>query len=120
MQIKVYKADSMNYTQFCRKDNDSFFAQYGITFTNEIDDCDLIISRFYHVLENYAKFHANKRKYLLWTHEPRIDTHLEPLTFLKDVPINIMNVYTGDIFYQQLSIRALSETRNKAYCKFRI
>lgn len=98
MEIKVYKADGMRYTLFSGRDNDLFFAKYGIRFTHEINDCDLILSRFFFVLENYARFHGTNKKYLLWTHEPRIDTHIKNIAFSNNVPIDIMNVYTGDVF----------------------
>ncbi|MGD1865592.1 MAG: discoidin domain-containing protein [Phormidesmis sp.] len=98
MEIKVYKADSMRYTPFDDESNSGLFLKYGIRFIDRVEDCDLILSRFLFVLENYVKYHGNRKKYLLWTHEPRIDTNFSNLIYIDGVPINIMNVYTRDIF----------------------
>jgi hypothetical protein len=98
MEVKIYKADNMKYTLFADKTNDCLFGKYGIKFTNKVNDCDIVLSRFFFILENYIKFHGNQKKYLLWTHEPRIDMHLDSIIFSDNVPINVMNVYTGDIF----------------------
>lgn len=60
------------------------------------------------------ELNMERKKYLIWTHEPRYDTHFE-----KNVkgalwlpPVHVMNIYTGDIYLNNYYYASKKELQN--------
>ncbi|HEY9809673.1 MAG TPA: glycosyltransferase family 25 protein [Halomicronema sp.] len=100
--IKIFKVDNINYNPFSEEDQKIYqsnnFASHKILFTEQ-EDCDVFVSRFINKLEPFIIKYGLSKKYLVLTNEPRFDTHVEKKVFFKGVDVDIMNVYTGDIFW---------------------
>ena len=94
--IVVFKVDNMEYTPFSRQIEK--FAGDEILFTDIAEDCDVFVSRYFHKLKPIIRQYSSSKKYLVWTHEPRFNTHFDQKVFWKGVDVNIMNVYTGDVY----------------------
>lgn len=96
--IKIYKVDSMRYTPFSNSEAVSFLETQGIHFVNNEHDCDILVGRRFAPLASTQL--STTKKALLWTHEPRFDTHFEKQVYLSSElpPLEIMNTYTGDIY----------------------
>lgn len=106
--IKVFKAETMNYTPFGVTKSDpantakinKFWQQQQIEFIDNPENANLIISRKIDHLLDYRRKFINK-KYLIWTHEPRLNTSfshkIHGWLILPD--IYIMNLYTGNVSF---------------------
>ncbi len=108
--IKLYRLDSMDNTPFSSKNKtaNNFFRKQDIEFTDRASECDLFITRRYSGIQHriLLKLYYGDRPILLWTHEPRFDTHHS--SQLRSYPLlpsfHIMNVYTGDIHISNYTI----------------
>ncbi len=99
LPIKIFKADSMKSTPFKLEDIDkSHLIKQGILYTSHSDDCDICVARKIEPLKTLIQKHGPEKQYLLWTAEPRWDTHFTKMTSFEDVDIHIMNAYTGEIW----------------------
>lgn len=108
MVKKIYKADDMRNTVHLEaKSNYEFLEEQGFVFTDNAEECDLFLSRSLENLRPYIKKHENKKKYLVWTHEPRYDRHFSKKVYVENnIEVNIMNAYTDEIY-----------VNNYFYCK---
>ncbi|MCL2924021.1 MAG: glycosyltransferase family 10 [Trichodesmium sp. MAG_R04] len=99
MVKKIYKADDMRHTPFRVKANHEFLEKEGFIFTDNEEECDLFLSRTLENLNHYIKKYKNQKKYLIWTHEPRYDTHFSNKVYVESsIEVDIMNTYTNEIY----------------------
>lgn len=97
--IKIYRADDMRYTSFHARANYDFLKSEKFVFTNSPEEADMFLSRHLKNLYPYIKKYGKLKKYLVWTHEPRYDTHFfDKIYILTNVEVNIMNTYTKNIY----------------------
>lgn len=106
-QIKLFKASSFAYTpfdNFISGDLD-YLSKNDIILVDNVKCADIIISQNYKHLKKYFWRFLQKKKFLVWTHEPRFDTHFKSLKtiFFGLVKVHFMNVYTHDVFVSNLS-----------------
>ncbi|NES70048.1 MAG: hypothetical protein F6K24_34975, partial [Okeania sp. SIO2D1] len=94
--IEIFKVDNMEYTPFIRQVEK--FAGDEIVFSDREEDCDVFVTRFFQKLKPLILQYGSSKKYLVWTHEPRFDTHFHHKVSWKGVDVHIMNIYTGDIY----------------------
>jgi len=110
--IKICRVGSMVHTPFSKQMeaeiDRSFFQKRNITITSEseIEDSNILIAQNIGYLYRGRKKYGFKKKYFLWTHEPRFDTNYvkKIQKFFWNSPIHIMNVYTGDIYINNYMI----------------
>lgn len=97
--ILVYM-DKLLYSPFEFPDyQDKFRKQHHIQITTNLSRAHVIMSSYLSVLKKYALKYGNKKKYLLWTHEPYHDyTLARSVKVSPSTKIEIMNVYSGDVF----------------------
>ncbi|WP_433833661.1 glycosyltransferase family 10 domain-containing protein [Flavobacterium anhuiense] len=108
--IKIFKASSFAYTpfnNFVEGDLD-FLLTNNIVIVDNVNDADIIISQNYKHLKKYFWRFLQKKKFLVWTHEPRFDTSFKKLKkkCFGLINIHFMNVYTRDVFVSNLSFIA--------------
>jgi len=97
--IKIFKADALLYTPFVKSKGFSFLAEKGIVITENEADCDIFIAQRCRNLISFQLKYGAKKKYLVWSHEPRWDTHFtNSIKWLGLPEVHVMNVYTGDIY----------------------
>lgn len=110
MTKKIYMERCMysplNFNEFLRILN----KKYKFIIVNNPRAADIIMSSYIRVLTKYVKLYQDKKKYLLWTHEPYHDFNTKPIKVVKtikkrgiintnvNVNVNIMNVYTKNVF----------------------
>lgn len=108
--IKLHRLDSMEHTPFAinRTNSHEFFRMHSIEFTDNANECDLFITRRHPGIQKRVnlKIKYGDRPILLWTHEPRFNTHFcSQLNSYSILPnFYIMNVYTGDIHISNYTI----------------
>ncbi|NJO77174.1 MAG: glycosyl transferase [Cyanobacteria bacterium RM1_2_2] len=93
----------MEYTPFSKSEAIQFLKNYGIVTTNSQRECDILVGRCFRPL-TIAHLFTGKTA-LLWTHEPRFDTHFEQTRKMLPggLSVEIMNAYTGDIYFDNYS-----------------
>lgn len=102
--IKIFQADPGLYSMLNRlssgyqKQVFSRLQELGIEVTEDQTEADIIISQYFVILESFARQYKQQKKYLLYTEEPRFDINFENKVDVDGVEINIMNIYTGDVF----------------------
>jgi hypothetical protein len=102
--IKIHRISSMGDTPFNRKPvaqkDRQILEENKIVFTEKIEESDILISQNANTLIRYRCTFGFRKKFLLWTPEPRQDSHLRDKIrgFLLYPDIHVMNVYTGSIF----------------------
>jgi hypothetical protein len=102
--IKIFQADPGLYSMLNRlssgyqKQVFSRLQEQGIEVTEDQTEADIIISQYIVLLESFARQYKQQKKYLLYTEEPRFDLNFESKVNIDGVEINIMNIYTGDVF----------------------
>ncbi|BAI87903.1 tetratricopeptide repeat protein [Arthrospira platensis NCB002] len=98
-EIKIYRADDMRYTPFYARENCDFLKLEKFEFTNSPEEADLFLSRHLKNLYPYIKNYGKLKKYLVWTHEPRYNTHFfDKIYIFTNVEVHIMNTYTNNIY----------------------
>lgn len=97
--IKILKVGDMSFTPFTNKEDIIFFKDKGISLTDNLD-CDIFVASKSYVLTRIRYRFGSKKKYLVWTSEPRKDTNFKNKIngVLWFPEIHIMNAYTGDIY----------------------
>ncbi|SFC74242.1 hypothetical protein SAMN04487907_10867 [Zunongwangia mangrovi] len=116
--IKIFKASKMAYTPFDNFEEGDFniFEQYNIKFVENVQDADIIVSDTIRHLKKYFFRGLSGMKFLLWTNEPRFDLSFTEVTrhfgFIK---VHHMNIYTKDVFLQNLSFHAKMMNRSLNY-----
>ncbi len=98
--INIFKVDPMTHTPFSSEPAGDFLRDKGIVITDNKADCHLFVSRHFRQLIPLQLMYGTRKKYLVWTHEPRFDTHFENKVngFIGLPDVHIMNAYTGDIY----------------------
>ncbi|MFT5863600.1 MAG: hypothetical protein ACI828_002265 [Flavobacteriales bacterium] len=108
--IKVCNIGAMRYTPFggFHEMDLPYLEAHGIRFVKDPKEADILVSQNRKHLKRYFLKHRNKKKYLIWTLEPRFDTYTQPLRqeLFGFVRCHIMNLYTGDVFVSPLSFHA--------------
>lgn len=97
--IKIFRIRGMPYTPFSKEKDLNFLNQHGVVLTDNPVECDVFVAhRFRNSLPFRIKY-GTRKQYLIWTHEPRYDTHFEKtVKGLWLPPVHVMNIYTGDIY----------------------
>lgn len=108
--IKVFATTNMHYTPFkgFHKIDLPYLKDNGIVMVDDAAKADVIVSQHVKQLKPYFLKYSNKKKYLIWTLEPRYNTHTESVksVFLGLMKIHVMNIYTGDVFTSPLSFHS--------------
>lgn len=108
--IKVCTIGAMRYTPFggFHEMDLPYLKAKGIAMTTKVKEADVLVSQNRKHLKRHFLKRRNKKKYLIWTLEPRFDTY--PNRIRKElfglVRCHIMNIYTGDVFVSPLSFHA--------------
>ena len=96
--IRIYR-DKLMYSPFEFMEYQEKFKIENIKLVTNVISADIIMSSYISILKKYAESYGKKKKYILWTHEPYHDYTYSKCVILKNgVKIEIMNVYTGDVF----------------------
>lgn len=116
MKIKLYKASSFKYTpfeNFMEGDLD-YLKKHEIEFVAEPSDADIIISQNFKHLKNYFWRTLLGANFLVWTLEPRFDTHFQNSKkyFFGFIKCHFMNIYTKDIFLSNISVHCKIINKN--------
>ena len=105
--INIFLIGNFRYTPFGGfNDIDlPYLEKNGLRITNDIQEAHILISQNRKHLKKYFYKYLNKKKYLIWTNEPRFNTHLksEKREVFGLVNCHIMNLYTEDVFVSPLS-----------------
>ncbi len=105
--INVYHTSNMSYTPFCgfHKMDLPFLKEHGISIVDHPSKADIIVSQHFKQLKKYFLKFGKKKKYLIWTLEPRFNVHTSSTKkfFFGQMICHVMNIYTGDIFVSPLS-----------------
>ena len=106
-KIKLYKASNFRYTPFddFNPGDLDYLESKGIEIVTTSKKADVIISQnFKHLKKHLWKFILGK-KFLVWTSEPRFDTHFikKKKVFLGMTSCHFMNIYTQDVFVSNLT-----------------
>lgn len=110
-RINIYKASSFKYTPFDDfvKGDLNYLTNQNIFIVDDISKADVIISQnLKHLKKHFWRFILGK-KFMIWTLEPRFDVIFEKKRnfFFGMVEVHFMNVYTRDIFINNISIHAV-------------
>lgn len=98
-EIKIYRADEMIYTPFHIKANHNFLKREGFVFIDDVRKADILVSRNIKNLYPYIKQYGTRKKYLIWTHEPRFDINFfDDIYVFTNIKVDIMNAYTQNIY----------------------
>lgn len=99
--IKIFIIRGMPYTPFSKEKDIDFLNQHGVVLTDNPAECDAFVAARFRNLIPFIIKYGSKKQYLVWTHEPRYDTHFEKKVnkVLWMPPVHIMNLYTGDIYF---------------------
>lgn len=105
--IKIFLIGNFRYTPFRGYNciDKPFLDANNIEITSNISEADILMSQNRKHLVKYFYKYLWKKKYLIWTNEPRFNTHLkgtkkEVFGLLK---CHVMNLYTEDVFVSPLS-----------------
>ena len=106
--IRIYKVKSFIYTPFCDEKDLAYLKEQNIHVTEDIKQADLLISQNFKHLRKYFWSHYYKKKYLVWTLEPRFDTHYhsEQKLLFGLMKCHFMNIYTEDVFTTGLTFHS--------------
>lgn len=101
--MKIYLATEMGGSPFTNIKSQATFGFFKCVFINKLSKADVVVAHnFRKLLPLIIRY--PKKKYLVWTNEPRFDTSLKdqislPFNF---ATIQIMNVYGKDVFWHNL------------------
>ncbi|MWB94512.1 glycosyl transferase [Flavobacterium sp. GA093] len=106
--IKLYKASSFRYTPFddYQPGDLDYLKKNNISIVTDIKEADVIISQNFKFLKKHFWRVIFGNKFLVWTLEPRFDTHFvsKEKYLLGLVKCHFMNIYTRDVFVTNISI----------------
>lgn len=98
--VKLFKAEPMTFTPFAEERDLEAFKTRDIYVIDDVSHCDIVISRKLKPLWKFRLKFGARKKFLVWTHEPRYNMNFKSRMcgslWLPDVMI--MNTYTGDTF----------------------
>jgi hypothetical protein len=108
--IKLYKVSSFKYSPFgdFEPGDISCLNENKIEITTNSNDAEIIISENFKFLVKYFWRRFLGAKFLIWTNEPRFDLSFQSQkSFLFGLfKVNVMNIYTGDVFVSNLTFHA--------------
>lgn len=97
----------MTYTPFkgFHKIDLEYLYNNQIEIVDDPKDAMVIVSQKFKQLKTFFYNYRLSKKYLIWTLEPRYNTHTSSFKsfFLGLMKVHVMNVYTGDVFVNPLS-----------------
>lgn len=106
--IKLYKASSFKYTPFenFEEGDLAYLNQNNIVIVTNVNEANVIISQNLKFLKKYFWRVLFGKQFLIWTVEPRFDTHFNSSKkyLLGLLKCHFMNIYTKDIFVTNISI----------------
>lgn len=108
--ICVFLVKPMPYTPFggFNPIDIPYFESNDIKIVENIKEADVLVGGHRKFLKPYFRKYLRKKKYLIWTQEPRFDVSFRP--FRKElvglVTCHVMNLYTEDVFVSPLSFHA--------------
>jgi Glycosyltransferase family 10 (fucosyltransferase) C-term len=117
--IRLYRTGSLQGTPFHPEQHDavSFFYDNGITFTNNLLNCNLFVTGQSIPADWYTRLrkiqlllrYQFRRHMLIWSNEP-INTMVEPtFRWSRFQPVaHVMNLYTNDVFLNNFTFQTLS------------
>lgn len=116
--IKVFKINDLRYTPFDQnfiKEDFSYLEKAGIIITTKKKEADIFVSSHPKNIKKFILKNPFKRNFLLWTNEPRnSQTNSKSyLPFFMLWKVNVMNVYSGDIFVSNVSYQEKRFLLNK-------
>ena len=105
--VRIYLATSMGGSPFIDPISLKIFASLNCCITKDISSADVIVA---HNLKNLLPgiIRYTKKKFLVWTNEPRVDTNFKrELKLPFGLPqIDIMNVYGNEVFWHNFHFLA--------------
>lgn len=103
--IKVFKVKSFAHTPFCDIYDLEYLETNGVLVTENLHEADILISQNLKHLKPYFYKFLRKKKYLVWTLEPRFDTSFKAKNkyLLGLINCHFMNIYTRDVFTSGLT-----------------
>ena len=112
--VKVYKVKSFAFTPFNNNIDLNYLRDNGIVVTENIEEADILISQNFKHLKKYFWRFFGKKKYVVWTLEPRFDTTFVPerIVFFGTLRCHFMNIYTKDVFTSGLTFHSHNITKN--------
>ena len=105
--VKVYLVGSFSFSPFggFNSIDIPFLKNNAIEITKDIQQAHILVSQNRKHLKVYFYKYLNRKKYLIWTNEPRFNTYLKSIKkeVFGMVKCHIMNLYTEDVFVSPLS-----------------
>lgn len=101
--MNIYLATSMGGTPFTHIDTLQILSKHNCVITPKIKNADVVVAHNHkHLLPHMILY--PKKRYLVWTNEPRFDTNFAneftlPFSYANS---SIMNVYGNDVFWNNL------------------
>ncbi|WP_299213166.1 glycosyltransferase family 10 [uncultured Dokdonia sp.] len=108
--IRIFLVKPMPYTPFggFNPIDIPYLESHDIKIVKNIKEADVLIGGHRKFLKPFFRKYVRKKKYLIWTQEPRFDVSFRP--YRKElfglVRCHIMNLYTEDVFKSPLSFHA--------------
>ncbi|MUP44166.1 glycosyl transferase [Gramella sp. BOM4] len=106
--IHIFKIDPLTYTPFDKnfsKDDFYYLENKGLKITSNKNKADLFLAGNHNSLRRFISKNPLLRNYLIWSQEPRFSkiksSHFYP--FLVFPKVHLMNVYTGDVFLNNVT-----------------
>ena len=106
--IKLYKIDSLKYTPFDKnfiEEDFNYLQSKGLEITEDLNEADIYIAYDSKKINKFILKNPFKKPLLLWTNEPRLSmvkaSYYKP--FLLFSKVHLMNVYTGDVFMNNVT-----------------
>ena len=96
MVVKIFSVGKgLSSSPFVFEEGQAILLKHGIEISNEEESNLIVAASFERILPLMLK-HGKKKKYLIWTNEPRYNTFLRSEIKFPALPaINIINIYTG-------------------------
>lgn len=103
---KIFRVNGMYDTPFTGGKALAALESLGLKVCEKELDCQVFVAQRYKELLPFMLRHGKRKGYLVWTHEPRYDTHF--CSIIKNpfgLPdVHVMNVYTGDVYINNFTI----------------
>lgn len=120
--IKIFKIGHLPYTPFDEnfsREDLAYLESNGLKITKSKNEADIFIAGNHRMLKKFMLRNPGNKKYLIWTNEPRFsrvntNTYRPLILFPK---VHVMNVYTGDIFLNNLAYQKSRFTQTRKLSK---
>ncbi|WP_299684304.1 glycosyltransferase family 10 [uncultured Dokdonia sp.] len=104
--IKIFTVGNVKYTPIggFHKMDIPYLNANGIYVTKSIKEADIIVAQNRTHLKKYFIKYPNSKKFMIWTNEPRFDTHHKEIKkeLFGFVDCHIMNIYNQNVFTSTL------------------